>query len=119
MRLGALACGVRNGGPRERLQESSSRQELLKAVRVESFNHFGAGCGENHHSWGSATVVGFEQFSAGSGVEAHIALFETDPLRFQENLHHYAVKAAGLREVQNRRSNGVEIIFTRLHTLAN
>src|SRR5580700_3861678 len=98
-------------GPRERLRSSSSRQELVKAVGVESFNHFGAGCGEDHHSWGSATVVGFEQFSAGSGVEAHIPLFESDSLRFQENLHHFAVKAAGLCEKQNRKSHGGETIL--------
>src|ERR1700733_7019434 len=103
-------------GPRERLRSSSSRQQLVKAGGVESFNHFGTGCGENHHSWGSATVVGFEQFSAGSGVEAHIALFESDPLCFQENLHHFAVKAAGLSEEQNRKSHGLKNHFTRLGT---
>jgi len=77
------------------------RKEPVKALGIEAFDHFGTTCVENYQSGGGAAVVDVEQFSAGGGGVAHVALFEGDALRFEEDPHHFAVEAAGLSEEED------------------
>ena len=74
---------------------------MVKAVGIETFNHFGSSRGENHQRWGSVALVGIEQFGAGGGVQTHFPFFKDDFFRFEKNLHDLAGETAGLGEEQD------------------
>lgn len=81
--------------------DDQAAEEVVKTVRVEAFDHFGARCSDDHQCGRGVTVIGVEQFGAGGRIAAHVALFEDEFPRLEKNPHYLAVEAAGLGEEQN------------------
>jgi hypothetical protein len=82
---------------------------VVKAVGIKAFDNLRARCGDDYQCRRGVDVVGVEQFGACRRVVAHVAFFEDEFPRLQENPHHLAVEAAGLGEEKNSMSHEIAL----------